>query len=107
MKKAKFWVDWLFEAGSFESGSGGNICHRYSFDVELTDDEFEELYQVWYDKNGLNNWDTDWQGHDALYEKLNPIAYRALNDLLKQHEPDIADTLDAYWEISQETIEAF
>ena len=107
MNKAKFWVDWLFEAGSFDGGCGGNLCHRYSFDVELTDEEFEELYQVWHSNNGLNNWDTNWQDHDALFEKLNIIAYRALNDLLKQHEPDHADPLDAYWEISEETEDAF
>lgn len=107
MNKAKFWVDWLFEAGSFDGDCGGNVCHRYSFDVELTDEEFEELYKVWHSNNGLNNWDTNWKDHDALFEKLNIIAYRALNDLLKQHEPDYAAPLDAHWEISAETVDAF
>ena len=27
MKKAKFWVDWLLEAGE------ENVCHRYGFGI--------------------------------------------------------------------------
>ena len=35
MKKARFWVDWLLEAGD------ANACHRYEFGVELSDEEYE------------------------------------------------------------------
>ena len=102
MKRAKFWVDHCFEAGD------AGVCHRYWFYVELTDDEFEELYQVWFSNNSeLNSWDTNWQGHDELFEKLNVTAYHALNDMLKKNEPDFADPLDAYWEISEETEDNF
>ena len=40
MKKAKFWVDWLLEAGD------ANVYHRYWFEIELEDEFYEELYQV-------------------------------------------------------------
>ena len=39
MKKAKFGVDWLLEAGD------ANVCHRYWFEIELEDEFYEELYQ--------------------------------------------------------------
>ena len=29
MKKTRFWVDWLLEAGD------ANVCHRYWFEIEL------------------------------------------------------------------------
>ena len=102
MNKAKFWVDYLMEVGD------AGVCHRYWFTVDLTDEEFEELYQVWFSNNSeLNSWDTNWNGHDELFEKLNVTAYHALNDMLKKNEPDFADPLDAYWEISEETEDAF
>ena len=42
MQKAKFYVDFCMEAG------GEGICHRYWFTLDLTDEEYEELYQMWY-----------------------------------------------------------
>ena len=108
MNKTKFYVDYCFEAGSFENGSGGNVCQRYWFEMVLTEKEFEELYQVWFSNNcKLNNWDTNWEGHDVLFQKLNEAAYHALNDLLKEHEPDFADPINAHWEISKETQNSF
>lgn len=102
MKKAKFWVDWLLEAGE------DSICHRYWFEMEIPDAEYEELYQVWYDNNcQLNSWGSDWKGHDELFEIINACAYHILNDELKKHEPEFADPLDVYWEISKETVDAF
>lgn len=108
MNKAKFWVDWLFEAGSFDGECGGNVCRRYSFDVELTDEAFEELYQVWYKNDSqLNSWDTDWEGHDKLFAELNASAIHALNTLLEKHEPEFVNPVDVLWEISEETEDAF
>ena len=66
-KQAKFWV-----ANAMEAGDGG-VVHRYWFTIDLSDAEFEELYQLWYNNNcELNSWDTDDKGHEALFEKLNP-----------------------------------
>ena len=102
MKKAKFWVDWLLEAGD------ANVCHRYWFEIELSNDDYEELYQVWFDNDcQLSSWGSEWKGHDELFERINVPAYHALNDLLKKNEPDFADPLDVFWEISEETADAF
>ena len=102
MKKAKFWVDYCMEAGE------ESVCHRYGFGIDMSDKDYEELYQVWYNNNcELNSWNSDWQGHDKLFENLNVTAYNALNDMLKKSEPDFVNPVDAYWEISKETEEAF
>jgi len=102
MNKAKFWVDWLLEAGD------ANVCHRYWFEIELTDEIFEELYRVWFDNGShLNSWDANWNGHNELFEKINVSAINALNDLVKKNEPDSADPINVYWEISKETEDAF
>ena len=102
MRKAKFWVDWLLEAGD------ANVCHRYWFEIELEDEFYEELYQVWFDNGShLNSWESKWDGHDELFERINAHAINALNDLVKKHEPDFADPIDVYWEISKETEDAF
>ena len=102
MKKAKFWVDWLLEAG--EEG----ICHRYWFEIVLSDQEYEELYQVWYDNNcELMSWYSNFDGHDELFEMINNTAYHALNDMLKKYEPEFADPISALWEISKETADEF
>ena len=108
MNKAKFYVNTCFEAGSFENGSGGHVTKQYWFEKDLTDEAFEELYQVWFGNNSeLNNWDTNWEGHEALLENLNASAVRVLNELQKEHDPAFADPIDVYWEISKETEDAF
>lgn len=102
MNKAKFWVDHCFEA------EDAGVCHRYWFVVELTDEEFEELYQVWFDNNSeLNSWDSDLEGHDALFDKINLAANYTLHNLMKKHEPELGGPADILWEISQETEDAF
>lgn len=102
MEKAKFWVDWCLEAGD------ANVCHRYWFEIDLSDEEYEELYQVWFDNNSeLNNWGSNWDGHDVLFEKLNGAAIHSSCELLKQNEPEFAEPLDVFWEISKETADAF
>lgn len=102
MKTANFWVDFCLEAGD------EGVVKRFGYSVDLSDEEYEELYQVWYDNNcSLKSWEADWKGHDALEEKLNSIAYDALNQFLKEIDPQFVDPLDAYWEISEETEKAF
>lgn len=100
--QAKFYVDNALEAG------GESVIHRYWFTIDLSDKEFEELYQLWYDNNcKLNSWATDNKGHEALYERLDGTAYHALNDLLKKYEPRYANPVECFWEISKETADAF
>ena len=100
--KAKFYVDFCFEAGN------AGICHSYWFEMEMTDEEYEELYQVWYD-NGccLNSWDSDWEGHEALLDRIDGSAHYALNQILANYKPRYApESVDAWevkWEISEET----
>ena len=103
MKEAKFYVDYCFEAGENDSLSG-----RYQFGIKLSDGEYEELYNVWYISNcELNSWATEWDGHDALYCKINDAAVMALRQHLEQVDDITKDPLDTYWELSAETQKAF
>jgi nitrate reductase assembly molybdenum cofactor insertion protein NarJ len=102
MEKAKFYVDFCFEAGD------AGLCHRYWFEIELSSEEFEELYQIWFDQNcELNSWATDWEGHDALFQKINDAAIYALNKCLEKENPVYQNPLDVLWELSPETKDAF
>jgi len=102
MEKAKFYVDFCFEAGD------AGLCHRYWFEIELSTEEFEELYQIWYDQNcELNSWDTDWNEHDSLFQKINDAAIYVLNKCLEKENPVYRNPLDVLWELSQETKDAF
>ena len=105
MKKAKFYVDFCYEAGSDDYAS--NISVRYQFVIELTDDEYEELYQVWYNQNELNSWSTIWDGHESLYQKINNAAIYALDKYMEHEDPVYRNPLDVLWELSQETKTAF
>jgi hypothetical protein len=106
MEKAKFYVDFCFEAGD------AGLCHRYWFEIEFSDEEFEELYQVWYD-NGccLNSWDSDREGHEAMLDRIDRNAHYAINRMLAKDKPKYApesvDEWEVKWEISEETEKAF
>ena len=101
-KQAKFWV-----ANAMEAGDGG-VVHRYWFNIELSDTEYEELYQVWFNNHSdLNNWDSDWEGHDALFDKIDDAVRYALYDLMEKNEPELGGPADTLWEISQETEDEF
>lgn len=108
MKKAKFLVDYCFEAGSFEDDGGGNLSGRFWFETELTEKEFEELYQVWFDNDSeLNSWDSDWNDHNSLFDRINSNARYVINKIHKERYPESPDPLDVLWEISNETEDAF
>ena len=104
MEKAKFYVDFCYEAGSDEYGS--SVSGRYWFTTELTDEEYEELYQVWYAQDELNSWSTNWDKHDALYTKINGAATYALNRILENEDEVYRNPIDVLWELSQETKDA-
>ena len=75
--------------------------------MKLTDEEYEELYQVWFDNTSeLNSWDSDWKDHDALFDKINDAANYALHNLMEENEPELGGPADVLWEISQETEDA-
>jgi hypothetical protein len=102
MHKVKFWIDFVL------TPDDSSVEQWFWFSVEMPDDEYEKLYQVWYDNNcTLNSWESDWKGHEDMFDKLNSAAYHALNELLKEQRPEFADPIDVYWEISQETEKAF
>lgn len=102
MDKAKFYVDFCFEAGD------AGLCQRYWFKIELSNEEFEELQQIWFNQNcELNSWETDWDEHDALFKKINDAAIYALNKCLEKEDPIYRNPLDVLWELSQETKETF
>ena len=101
MEKARFYVDFCFEAGD------AGLCHRYWFEIELSNVEFDELYQIWYDQNELNSWATNWDRHESLYQKINDAAIYALNKCLEKENPVYRNPLDVLWELSQETKDAF
>lgn len=105
MEIARFYVDFFYEAGSDEYGA--NVSGRYQFSMELTEQEYEELYKIWYDQNRLNSWSTIWDGHDELYQKINAVATYALNSYLEHEAPVYRNPLDVLWELSEETKNAF
>ena len=45
--------------------------------------------------------------NEALYEKIDGAAYYALNEMLKKEQPALVDPVELYWEISEETTDAF
>jgi hypothetical protein len=105
--EAKFYVDFCFEAGS-EEGFLAHVGSHYQFGIKLSEEEYEELYQVWYKNNSsLNSWESDWTEHDALFGKLNNAAVKALKMLLEAEESGIKEPLDVLWEISKETEKEF
>ncbi len=107
MKEARFYVDFCFEAGS-EEGFAANVGSHYQFGVKLSEEEYEELYYVWYSNNSsLNSWKSDWEEHDALFGKINNVAITALDMFLEAEETGIKEPLDVLWEISKETEKAF
>lgn len=110
MKKATFYVDHCYEAGSDEYGR--NLSGRYRFDLTLTDNEYEELYKVWesHDEE-LNSWHTDWTGHEEWFNRINDAAIYAFQKLLQENEPEkvplMVPSLDVLWELSPETAKEF
>ena len=106
MKKATFYVDHCYEAGSDEYGC--NLSGRYRFDLTLTDNEYEELYNIWESHDeALNSWQMDWTGHDDWFDRINDAATYALLKILKENEPDLYPPLDVLWELSPETAKEF
>ena len=102
MNKAKFYVDFCFEAGD------AGLCHRYWFEIEFSSHEFEELYQIWYDQNcELNSWAMDWDGHESLFKMIDSNAVYSLNQMLAEYEPKFASPVEVLWELSKETINCF
>ena len=104
MKEVKFWIDWCLEAGS------ESVSHRYWVSINLNDEEYEKLYQMWMTNNcSLESWYVSLQDEDEqkLYEKINSCAYSALNELLKKNDPAFADPVDLFWELSEESANEF
>ena len=110
MKEAIFYVDHCFVAGGDEVD-----CHlsgRYRFGLPLTDEEYEELYEIWEShEEELNNRFTDWTGHDDWFDRINGAAMYAFQKVLEDNEPEIAPlmvpSLDVLWELSPETANEF
>ena len=105
MQRATFYVDYCYEAED-----GGHLSGRYDFWIDFPDETYEELYQVWYAQNQeLNNWSTDWEGHDKLYNTINQIATEMLNKIVQEKMPELGtfSQYDTLWELSQETVDAF
>lgn len=110
MKKATFYVDHCFVAGGDEIDS--HLSGRYRFDLSLTDEEYEELYEIWEShREELNNRFTDWTGMEKWFDRINGAAIYAFQKLLKENEPEIASemvpSLDVLWELSPETASEF
>ena len=106
MKKATFYVDHCYEAGHEDEADC--LSGRYRFDLSLSDDEYEELYNVWWEHDGeLNGWCTDWMGHDDLFDLIDGAAAYALLKIMKEQEPHLYPPVDALWELSPETAKEF
>lgn len=110
MKKATFYVDHCYDGSSDEYGC--RLSGRYRFDMSLSDDEYEELYNVWEGLDEeLNNWHTDWTGQEEWFNRINGAAIYAFQQVLEKYEPRIAPvmtpSLDVLWELSPETAKEF
>lgn len=107
MHKARFYVDFCFEAGSDDYFA--NVSGRYQFGVELSDEEFEDLYKIWFENNcELNSWSSEWFEHDVLYVKINEVATQALYMHMESDDDSIIkEPLNVYWQLSRETIASF
>ena len=102
MEKAKFYVDYCFEAGV------DHVCQRYWFEIDMTEEEFEDLYQVWFSNNcELNSWNSDWQGYYEMFQRIDDAATYTLNQMLAKYEPEFVNPVEVLWEISKETIDRF
>lgn len=109
MKRATFYVSFYFEDDP-EHGGWGSLDDQYYFWIDLTDELYEELYQVWYDNDGhLNNWNTNWDGHDELYDTITDIATESFNNIMQRVHPEMGtfSQYDTLWELSKETKDAF
>ena len=42
-----------------------------------------------------------------MCEKINDTARYCLTELMKEHDPDLGEPVDVYWEISEETANEF
>ena len=108
MQRATFYVDYCYEAGSDEYGK--NLTGQYQFWIDFPDEIYEELYQVWFDNDGdLNSWDTNWEGHDKLYNTITQVATEMLNKVMQERNPELGpfSSYDTLWELSKETADAF
>ena len=109
MQRATFYVDYCYEAGSDEYG---RLSGRYRFDMSLSDDEYEELYNVWesHDEE-LNSWHTDWTGQEEWFNRINGAAIYAFQKAIEEYEPEkvplMVPSLDVLWELSPETAKEF
>jgi len=98
MKKVEFYIDCFFEAG------GDQLPGRYSWYLDFTEEEYEELVDV----SGMNsckanNWNCEWTGHEELFKRIDAMAPYVLNDLLVRINSDMANLfLDAYWELAKD-----
>lgn len=104
-----FYVDFCFE-DSPEDGGWGSLSKRYSFWIDLPNEKYEELYQVWYDNSGhLNSWNTNWAGHDELYDTISHVATEMLNKIMQKEHPEMGtfSQYDTLWELSKETADTF
>lgn len=107
MKKVKFYVDYCFEADT------ELLSKRYWFSTELDEQEYEELKVVHKERcdefGDLNSWNSDWTGHDSLYDKILANARFSLREILLESKRELADLVlyDTKWTLSDETIDEF
>lgn len=108
MQRATFYVDFCYESGSDENET--NVSGRYQFWIDMPDEIFEELYQVWYDNSSeLNSWDSNWEGHDKLFYSINKVATKMLSEEMEKDFPENQplSSWEVLWELSKETADAF
>lgn len=109
MKRATFFVNCCYEDDP-EYGSWGSLSELYQFWIDFPEETYEELYQVWYDNDGhLNSWNSNWEGHDKLYDTISQIATEMLNRIVQEKMPELGSfsQYDTLWELSKETADAF
>ena len=99
MKTAKFYFDFCLEADT------ENVLPHYIFTADMPDEDYEELYEVWYANDcHLDNFTSNWDGHQSLFEKLD-VTMHARVDALPADAKDWADGF--YWRVSDETEKEF
>lgn len=98
-----FYTDYCFEAGNEDDKQ---LVGRYEFSMELPDEEYLELCQVWDAEDAVNSWSCEWKGHKELFEKINNTALYALNTMLKEGNSGIKEVsyYDVLWELALKSL---
>ncbi len=96
--KTTFYYDYCFEGGGEDSYP--NLSGRYSFWMNLDETQVKELGVVYDNNDGfVDNWGTDWTGHEDLFNLIEETAIRLFNSIDDQWLNRLKPFGEVYWEL--------